>query len=226
MVEGILYRSLINVYGCHPGKLAQVHTVQHGLEEVLTDIKSDTTDFFHQFSPKGVTGMYLWPKGHFSIHTWPERGMAALDVVGYPYDQKVLMKRLQNYFPANYVPVQSTRSVKRKTPRVGQEVYGTLRSIKNFERLDHERDILDLLKDISTSAHFNVIGEVSRSDGEVIDAAIILAESHFSIHYSRTRKEMAVDIFTCGKEGDPQLGYEFLKRAIQAQEFDRVEVKR
>ncbi len=226
MVEGILYRNLINVYNCHPSKLAEVGAVQNGLEEVLTDIKQDTTDFFYQFSPKGVTGMYLWPKGHFSIHTWPERGMAAMDVVGYPYDERILMRRLQNYFPANYVPVQSTRSVKRRTPRVGQEVYGTLRFIKNMDRLNQEKNILDLLKDISTSARFKVIGEVSRSNEEVIDAAVILAESHFSIHYNRTRKEMAVDIFTCGNEGDPHLGYEFLKQEIGAQELQRVEVRR
>jgi len=226
VVESIIYRNLINVYNCHPEKLARVGAVQHGLEEALTDVKENTTDFFYQFSPKGVTGIYLWPKGHFSIHTWPERGMAAIDLVGYPHDERTLMTRLKSNFPANYVPVQSMRSVERGRPQVGQEVYGTLTAIENSEYLGQERSILDLLKDISESAHFNVIGEVSRSDGECIDAAVILAESHFSVHYNRIRKEIVVDIFTCGKEGDPQSGYEFLKHAIQAQELQRVKVRR
>jgi S-adenosylmethionine/arginine decarboxylase-like enzyme len=71
-----------------------------------------------------------------------------------------------------------------------------------------------------------VIGQVTRSDNEVIDAAVILSESHFSAHYKRIRKELIVDIFTCGKEGDPNIGYDFLKREICAQEMQRVEVKR
>jgi len=36
--------------------------------------------FFHQFSPHGVSGVIVIAESHFSIHTWPEYGYAALDL--------------------------------------------------------------------------------------------------------------------------------------------------
>jgi S-adenosylmethionine decarboxylase len=35
---------------------------------------------FHQFRPHGVTGIVLLAESHASVHTWPERGLATLDV--------------------------------------------------------------------------------------------------------------------------------------------------
>ena len=34
----------------------------------------------HRFEPQGVTGLALLAESHISIHTWPERGTAALDI--------------------------------------------------------------------------------------------------------------------------------------------------
>jgi len=35
---------------------------------------------FHRFAPQGVTGVVVVEESHFSIHTWPEHGYAAVDV--------------------------------------------------------------------------------------------------------------------------------------------------
>jgi S-adenosylmethionine decarboxylase proenzyme len=35
---------------------------------------------FHRFVPHGVTGFLLLEESHISIHTWPERAYAAVDV--------------------------------------------------------------------------------------------------------------------------------------------------
>ena len=35
---------------------------------------------FHQFTPEGVTGVVLLAESHASVHTWPEAGLATLDV--------------------------------------------------------------------------------------------------------------------------------------------------
>ena len=35
---------------------------------------------FHQFEPEGVTGVVLLAESHASLHTWPEAGLATLDV--------------------------------------------------------------------------------------------------------------------------------------------------
>ena len=34
----------------------------------------------HKFSPNGVTGVAILAESHISIHTWPERGFAAIDI--------------------------------------------------------------------------------------------------------------------------------------------------
>lgn len=34
----------------------------------------------HKFEPQGVTLVALLSESHFSIHTWPERGTAAVDL--------------------------------------------------------------------------------------------------------------------------------------------------
>ena len=34
----------------------------------------------HRFEPQGLTGIVLLSESHISIHTWPERGEAAVDV--------------------------------------------------------------------------------------------------------------------------------------------------
>ena len=36
--------------------------------------------FFHQFSPHGISGVIVIAESHFSIHTWPEYGYAAMDL--------------------------------------------------------------------------------------------------------------------------------------------------
>lgn len=34
---------------------------------------------FHRFAPQGVSGVVVIEESHLSIHTWPERGYAAVD---------------------------------------------------------------------------------------------------------------------------------------------------
>ena len=36
-------------------------------------------DVFHRFAPQGVTGVVVIEESHFSLHTWPESGYAAVD---------------------------------------------------------------------------------------------------------------------------------------------------
>ncbi len=35
---------------------------------------------FHQFAPYGITGFLLLAESHISVHTWPEEGLAAIDI--------------------------------------------------------------------------------------------------------------------------------------------------
>ncbi|MBF0292890.1 MAG: adenosylmethionine decarboxylase, partial [Nitrospinae bacterium] len=38
------------------------------------------TDVFHSFNPHGVSGVVVIAESHAAIHTWPERGIASVDI--------------------------------------------------------------------------------------------------------------------------------------------------
>lgn len=55
------------------------------LREALYAAASETgltvlNEMFHRFQPHGVSGVLLISESHVSIHTWPERCFAAVDV--------------------------------------------------------------------------------------------------------------------------------------------------
>lgn len=55
------------------------------IDEVLKEcaIVSGATvlhSYMHKFEPQGVSGVVVLAESHISIHTWPERGYASLDV--------------------------------------------------------------------------------------------------------------------------------------------------
>lgn len=37
-------------------------------------------EVFHQFNPHGLSGVIVIAESHLAIHTWPERGVAAIDL--------------------------------------------------------------------------------------------------------------------------------------------------
>jgi S-adenosylmethionine decarboxylase len=55
------------------------------MRELLTRAAQDggmgvRTSYFYRFSPSGVSGVVIVSESHISVHTWPEKGYAALDV--------------------------------------------------------------------------------------------------------------------------------------------------
>ena len=72
---------LVELYECNSYKLNDLKKLQKVLEEAVcisgaTALKSS----FHQFAPQGVSGVIIIAESHFTIHTWPEYGYAALDI--------------------------------------------------------------------------------------------------------------------------------------------------
>ncbi|HEY5892614.1 MAG TPA: adenosylmethionine decarboxylase [Chthoniobacterales bacterium] len=73
--------SLLDLHGCDPALLADQETVRLALlDAVRKSGGTIVTDFFHQFSPHGVSGVVVIAESHLAIHTWPERGFAAVDL--------------------------------------------------------------------------------------------------------------------------------------------------
>jgi S-adenosylmethionine decarboxylase len=72
---------LVELYECDSDKLNDLKKVERVLGEAVrisgaTALKAS----FHQFEPQGVSGVIIIAESHFTIHTWPEYGYAALDI--------------------------------------------------------------------------------------------------------------------------------------------------
>jgi len=72
---------LLEFFGCDPQPLASREVVQKTFLEAAEAAHAKIVDvFFHQFQPYGVSGVVVIEESHFTIHTWPEHGYAAIDL--------------------------------------------------------------------------------------------------------------------------------------------------
>ncbi|MET0341083.1 MAG: adenosylmethionine decarboxylase [Polyangiales bacterium] len=72
---------LVEALGCTPAVLNDAEALERLLRRAAGAIGARVVQAaFHRFSPQGVTGFLLLEESHLSLHTWPERGYAALDL--------------------------------------------------------------------------------------------------------------------------------------------------
>ena len=72
---------VIDLAGCDSSIIKQSNTVQSILVEAAVASKANIVDIvFHNFKPYGVSGVIIISESHFTIHTWPEYGYAAVDI--------------------------------------------------------------------------------------------------------------------------------------------------
>ncbi|MEW6442456.1 MAG: adenosylmethionine decarboxylase [bacterium] len=84
--ETIGYHYIVEAAGCDPQILAS----PDAMREILTQSAKAgdmtvRTSYFYRFAPcgesgSGVSGLVIVAESHLSLHTWPEKGYAALDV--------------------------------------------------------------------------------------------------------------------------------------------------
>ncbi|HEY1976515.1 MAG TPA: adenosylmethionine decarboxylase [Candidatus Baltobacteraceae bacterium] len=66
--------------GCDPMLLSDVdgiHTMMIAAARAARATVMESA--FHRFEPQGVSGTVILAESHLSIHTWPEKGYAAMD---------------------------------------------------------------------------------------------------------------------------------------------------
>jgi len=77
----ILGRHLIvELSGCNRKRLDDEELLRESLDEAVrrsgaTKVRS----VLHRYNPQGISGVVVIAESHFSIHTWPEYGYAAVD---------------------------------------------------------------------------------------------------------------------------------------------------
>jgi len=72
---------MLNLYGCPFELLNNELFLRQIITEASIACKANLIDIMSkQFHPQGVTVLALLSESHISIHTWPEKGEAAVDV--------------------------------------------------------------------------------------------------------------------------------------------------
>lgn len=72
---------MIELYGCNKELLLNKVSIEQIMHEAA--LRANATivqEFFHQFSPFGVSGTVVIAESHINIHTWPEHHYAAVDI--------------------------------------------------------------------------------------------------------------------------------------------------
>lgn len=72
---------LLNLYGCNPRKIDDEMLLRQIVEIAVHKGSMTLLNMMcHKFEPQGVTLVALLAESHVSIHTWPEKREAAVDV--------------------------------------------------------------------------------------------------------------------------------------------------
>ncbi|HIQ31534.1 MAG TPA: S-adenosylmethionine decarboxylase [Aquifex aeolicus] len=101
--------------------LADLHGVRAELIDRVEDVRSlletavetagltKISSHYYQFQPHGATGVILLAESHISIHTWPEHGLATVDV--YTCGDPVKAYRAMDYIIGKLKPTRVDKQV-------------------------------------------------------------------------------------------------------------------
>ena len=80
--EGAAARQLIaDMYGCCSSVLNDPEIIKNTARRAVEMIGAEIVEeSLHRFAPVGITYFAVITTSHFSIHTWPEFGYAAVDI--------------------------------------------------------------------------------------------------------------------------------------------------
>jgi S-adenosylmethionine decarboxylase len=80
-MDTVGFHYIVEASGCNEDIISNAELISEILIQAAKkgdmDIK---TSYFYKFMPKGVSGFVIVAESHISIHTWPEKRYAAIDV--------------------------------------------------------------------------------------------------------------------------------------------------
>lgn len=72
---------LVELYGCDGETLKREELVGEVMRQAAVESEATVVaQSFHEFRPYGVSGAVIIQESHYTIHTWPEHGYAAVDL--------------------------------------------------------------------------------------------------------------------------------------------------
>lgn len=111
-------------YGCDTVLLNDEKWIEEVFIKSAQDAGATIVNWnFHKFSPHGVSGVIVISESHFTVHTWPEYGYAAIDIFtcGDLIDNEKAMKALKAGLRAKSISVSE---IKRGFVHMGVEIEG------------------------------------------------------------------------------------------------------
>jgi S-adenosylmethionine decarboxylase proenzyme len=103
---------LVELYGCNAKTLERVAYVENALVRAAHESNAHiVSHFFHEFEPYGVSGVVVIEESHYTIHTWPERRYAAVDLFfcSETVDAERALEVLRGAFEPEHVDVMLIR---------------------------------------------------------------------------------------------------------------------
>jgi S-adenosylmethionine decarboxylase len=112
---------VVDAFGCDPDRLRDPGCLRRLCELILNqlDLRPVGPPVWHAFpGPGGVTGLYLLAESHLAVHTFPEHGLATLNLFCCrPRPQWPWAERLRGALAAERVTVRPvTRGTTGGTP--------------------------------------------------------------------------------------------------------------
>jgi S-adenosylmethionine decarboxylase len=84
---------------------------------------------------------------------------------------------------------------------------------------DYPKDIVSIFKKSLNFSNLNIVAEKIHDFGGAVTAVFVLAESHATLHEYPENNYVTVDIYTCGKEGDPLRAIKEFMRNINVSKY-------
>ena len=115
----LAHQLIVDLYGCDAALLNDAALVQRAAHEAVASLGAEIVEeCVHAFEPIGVSYIAVITTSHFSIHTWPEFGYAAVDVFSCAEEIPAqLTSRLAAQFQAK---TQTVRQLERDLKGGGQ----------------------------------------------------------------------------------------------------------
>lgn len=80
-MEKLGTHAILNIYGVEFDKLNNIEYTYSVFEHAVSRCGATLVSSQHKlFSPQGLTYIGLLSESHISIHTWPEKGNACIDI--------------------------------------------------------------------------------------------------------------------------------------------------
>ena len=79
MKRGMGAHVIVDLHGA--SNLDCEHSIRDAIDEIIEQTGATLLhQYFHRFTPLGITGVACLRESHISVHTWPEQGFAAFDI--------------------------------------------------------------------------------------------------------------------------------------------------